>query len=114
MPSKIEKGTLSQTAVAIGILTDKIRLLRAQGLDPDPDTELCRLLGKHPSQLPERLELKPGDKIPALLFDNSLQLVYETKLPIDPAPPEPIPKTQSEQYEDQAPNPTERPMRTPL
>jgi transposase-like protein len=64
MPAKIGKATLSQTAVATGILTDKIRILRGQGLEPDPAMELCRLLGINRSQLPDRLELLPGDVIP--------------------------------------------------
>ena len=42
----------------------KVRVLRGQGLDPDPAAELCRLLGINRQQLPERLELPPGEEIP--------------------------------------------------
>lgn len=64
MPSKIKAATLSQLAVTAGILTDKVRILRGQGLEPDPAMELCRLLNINRSQLPDRLELNPGDTIP--------------------------------------------------
>lgn len=64
MAGKIAKATLSQTAVAAGILTDKIRILRGQGLDPDPAAELCRLLNINRAQLPPTLELAPGEQIP--------------------------------------------------
>lgn len=65
MLAKLPKATFSQTAVGIGILTDKIRLLRGQGLEPDPATELCKLLGINRTELPERLELGPGDELPS-------------------------------------------------
>jgi hypothetical protein len=64
MPSKIPKATLSQTAITTGILVDKVRILRGEGLEPDPAAELCRLLNINRAQLPDRLELKPGDVIP--------------------------------------------------
>jgi transposase-like protein len=65
MPTKIEKATLSQSAVAVGVLTDKIRILRTLSLEPDPAVEICRLLNINRSQLPDRLELDPGDPIVA-------------------------------------------------
>jgi len=65
MLAKLPKATFSQTAVGIGILTDKIRLLRGQGLEPDPATELCKLLGINRTELPERLELGPGEELPS-------------------------------------------------
>jgi hypothetical protein len=46
--------------------------LLGHGIDPDPDTELCRLLNINRSQLPERLQLNVGDEIPpefARLFE---------------------------------------------
>jgi len=39
-------------------------MLRGEGLEPDPAMELCRLLNINRSQLPERLELQPGEEIP--------------------------------------------------
>jgi hypothetical protein len=53
MPSKVAKAILSQSAVALGIAVDKVRLLHGQGLEPDPATELCKLLGINRSQLPD-------------------------------------------------------------
>src|SRR5688500_10613116 len=64
MPSKVAKATLSQSAVALGIAIDKVRILRGSGLEPDPAAELCRLLNINRQQLPERLELEPGEVIP--------------------------------------------------
>jgi hypothetical protein len=64
MAGKIAKATLSQTAVATGILVDKVRILRGQGLDPDPAAELCRLLNLNRAQLPPALQLEPGEEIP--------------------------------------------------
>jgi hypothetical protein len=64
MPAKVPKATLSQCAVTFGIGVDKLRLLRGEGLEPDPAMELCRLLNINRSQLPERLELLPGEAIP--------------------------------------------------
>jgi hypothetical protein len=77
-PVKIEKATLSQTAVTVGVLTDKIRILRGQGLDPDPANELCRLLGIHRDQLPERLELESGEQLPEG-FAESLGPIIDVK-----------------------------------
>jgi transposase-like protein len=74
MPSKIEKATLSQCAVSSGIATDKAIRLRGEGLYPDPAAELCHLLNINRSQLPERLELDPGDQIP-----EGLGLIFEAK-----------------------------------
>jgi hypothetical protein len=65
MPGKVAKATLSQSAVALGITIDKVRLLRGQGLEPDPATELCKLLGIKRAQLPDRLELAPGEELPS-------------------------------------------------
>lgn len=64
MPAKIEKATLSQTAVTTGIVFDKLRIARGQGLEPDPAMELCRLLGINRSQLPPTLKLEEGEEIP--------------------------------------------------
>jgi hypothetical protein len=64
MPGKIAKASLSQSAVALGIVIDKVRILRGQGLDPDPATELCRLLSINRSQLPPSLQLEPGEELP--------------------------------------------------
>lgn len=63
-PEVIQKATLSQRGVFIGIGVDKLKVLFGQGIDPNPAAELCRLLNINRSQLPERLELKPGDEIP--------------------------------------------------
>ena len=87
MAVKVPSATLSQTAVAAGILTDKIRILRGQGLEPDPALELCRLLGINRSQLPPTLELEPGEQIDQDVMDilelkrnpdGSFQLPNET------------------------------------
>lgn len=63
-PGKLAKATFSQTMVGVGIGIDKLRMLRGQGLDPDPAAELCRLLNINRSQLPPTLELGPGEEIP--------------------------------------------------
>ena len=55
MPAKIEKATLSQTAVTTGIVFDKLRIARGQGLEPDPAMELCRSLGINRSTAPATL-----------------------------------------------------------
>lgn len=60
----IQKATLSQRGVFVGIGVDKLKMLLGQGIDPDPAAELCRLLNINRSQLPERLELAPGEEIP--------------------------------------------------
>jgi hypothetical protein len=57
MPAKIQNATLSQTSVALGILTDKVVKLRGHGLHPDFESELCSMLGINRQQLPERLDL---------------------------------------------------------
>jgi hypothetical protein len=77
-PEVIQKATLSQRGVFIGIGVDKLKVLFGQGIDPDPAAELCRLLNINRAQLPDRLELKPGDQIPAE-FLQSLGHVIETK-----------------------------------
>lgn len=64
MPAKIDKATLSQCAVSSGIATDKAIRLRGEGLYPDPAAELCRLLNINRTQLPDKLELQPGEEIP--------------------------------------------------
>lgn len=56
IPAKISKATLSQAAVATGILTDKIRLLRSTE-DDNPTIELCRILGCSPDELPPSLQI---------------------------------------------------------
>lgn len=60
----IKKATLSQRFVGIGIGIDKLRLLLGQGLEPDPATELCKLLQCNRSELPDRLQLQPGEELP--------------------------------------------------
>jgi len=66
-PEKIAKATLSQSFVAIGIGWDKIHSCQDEEIE-DPTAVLCRLLNLKPSQLPERLELEPGDEIPVQFF----------------------------------------------
>ena len=63
-PEVIAKASLAQRGVFIGIGVDKVKLMRGQGLEPDPATELCKLLGINRSQLPDRLELQPGEEPP--------------------------------------------------
>lgn len=63
-PAKVAKATFLQLTTGSAILLDKLRILRGQGLDPDPAAELCRLLNINRSQLPDRLELQPGEEIP--------------------------------------------------
>ena len=87
MPSKVAKATLSQSAVAVGIAIDKVRVLRSQGLEPDPEAELCRILGIHRSQLPDRLQLEPGDELPEG-FHAIIDVIPEPeagKTPADPS-----------------------------
>src|SRR5262249_48099582 len=59
MPTKIGKATLSQSAVTLGILIDKVRILKAQGLEPDPIAEICKAIGIEREQMPDLSELKP-------------------------------------------------------
>lgn len=59
MPSKLGKATFSQVAVGVGILTDKIRMLRSTE-DENPTLELCRILGCTPDELPPTLQLAAG------------------------------------------------------
>lgn len=63
-PETIQKATLSQRGVFIGIAIDKLRLLLGQGIEPDPAAELCRLLNINRAQLPSTLQLDPGEPIP--------------------------------------------------
>lgn len=97
LPGKLEKATFSQTSVGIGILYDKLRMIHNADIDPDPGRELCRLLGINEKQLPDRLELKPGDEIPA----NFLQPVFDTELVNNPAQIEPASEPQSEPAKDE-------------
>jgi hypothetical protein len=104
LTGKLDKASFSQTSVGIGILVDKARILRQQ--DPvDPRRELCQLLGINENQLPERLELNPGDEIPAMSLNDDLrpmflnddrQLVYETELVPNPEELEPTTDANSE------------------
>jgi len=73
-PEVIQKATLSQRGVFIGIGVDKLKMLFGQGIDPDPAAELCRLLNINRTQLPEKLELLPGDEIP-----EGFEYLIETK-----------------------------------
>ncbi len=68
MPGKVGKATLSQCAVTLGIAVDKTRILRGEGLEPDPAMELCRLLGINRNQIPTSLELPPGRELPPELL----------------------------------------------
>lgn len=70
MPQKIEGATLSQSAVALGILTDKAQNLRRQMLEPDPTAELCRILGINRNEIPDTLTLAPGEELPADLLQE--------------------------------------------
>ena len=72
-PEKIAKATLSQSFVAIGIGWDKIYGGQDQEID-DPAAELCRLLNINRAQLPEKLELLPGEEIP-----EGFGPIFETK-----------------------------------
>ncbi len=63
-PEVIQKATLSQRGVFVGIGVDKLKVLLGHGIDPDPTAELCRLLNVNRAQLPERLELAPGEEVP--------------------------------------------------
>lgn len=78
MAAKIEKATLSQAAVAFGILTDKLRIMRQPA--EDPGAELAQLLGLKRSQIPATLQLEPGEEIP-----EGLGAIIETQ----PAPDNP-------------------------
>lgn len=61
MPAKIAKATLSQCAVTAGIAVDKgMRLRQEEG----PTSDLCRLIGISPGELPPTLQLEPGQEIP--------------------------------------------------
>jgi hypothetical protein len=82
MPGKVGKATLSQCAVTLGIGVDKLRMLRGEGLEPDPATELCKLLGINRSQLPDRLELQPGEKLPEGWSGPIFDVIAE--LPLNP------------------------------
>jgi hypothetical protein len=85
MPAKIPKATLSQTAVAVGVLADKVRLIRVVGLEPDPRTELCRVLNIHRDELPERFEFEPGEKLPDG-FGRGFREIIDVQAEPDPTP----------------------------
>lgn len=63
-PDVIRKATLSQRGVFMGIAFDKLRVARGQGLDPDYQSELARLLGVNKNQLPNSIDLEPGQALP--------------------------------------------------
>lgn len=87
-PEVIRKATLSQRSVFIGIGLDKLRILLGQGLDPDPASELCRLLNLNRSQLPPVLELKPGEEIPAEFAGPVIETVQSTPDSYEPQAPD--------------------------
>jgi transposase-like protein len=68
-PEVVQRATLSQRGVFIGILTDKLRTLRGEELEPDPAVVLCQILGITREQLPDSLQLEPGEEMPQVFLD---------------------------------------------
>lgn len=108
MPTKVGKATLSQCAVTVGIAVDKVRILRGQGLDPDPAAELCRLLGINRKQLPERLELLPGEELPP-----GFEYLDTTATVINAPEPQYFPEPHSSSFEDPQPHHPDPPRTIP-
>lgn len=72
-PDVIEKATLSQRGVFIGIAADKIPTMRAKALHPDFESELCALIGVNRQQLPDHIDLNQlfAGSHPAQVIDVS-------------------------------------------
>jgi transposase-like protein len=84
----IQKATLSQRAVFVGIGIDKLKILKGEGLEPDPRMEICRLMGINQAEIPTSLQLAPGEEIPEefrnfLDLEPNAQGIFEAPPPPD-------------------------------